>query len=114
MIRLLSPSTRRRVALWLCPELSVSPAVFDATSLPVFRGNIRPYWWRNEPLRDFLTAAHRQLTLEETRAKAIEQFGKDVPSISAIQRYWARLDAFKAAQRSEFTEFPTQMEAKDG
>lgn len=112
----LSPALRRRMALWLCPELAVSAAttVVAPITAPEFPGKIRPYWWRNEPLRDFLTASHRQLTLEETRAAAVKRFGDGVPSISAIHRYWTRLDKIKAAQRPQFTEFLIQTEANDG
>jgi hypothetical protein len=112
----LSPALRRRMALWLCPELAVPVAITAVAPItaPVFHGRIRPYWWRNEPLRDFLTGSHRQLTLEETRAEAVKRFGDGVPSISAIHRYWTRLDKLKAAQGPQFTEFLTQTEANDG
>ena len=116
MTLLFSPSLRRRVALWLCPELAVpsAPRAIDPESLPIFRGNFRPYWWRNEPLRDFLTASHRQLTLEETRAEAVKRFGNGVPSISAIHRYWTRLDELKAGHEADFPKFLKHMEANDG
>lgn len=116
MTPLFSPSLRRRVALWLCPELAIpsAPRAVDPASLPIFRGNIRPYWWRNEPLRDFLTASHRQLTLEETRTEAVKRFGDGVPSISAIHRYWTRLDNLKAHQGAGFTHFLTHKERNDG
>jgi hypothetical protein len=116
MIGLSLHAFRRRIALWLCPELEVRAAqpVFDPSSLPVFRGHYRPVWWRNEALRSFLTESHRRQTLEETRALAVEKFGDGVPSVSAIHRYWTRLDELKAASRPDFTQNPKPMEAIDG
>lgn len=116
MTPLLSPAVRRRIALWLCPELAAPamPGGIDLTTLPIFRGHIRPYWWRNEPLRTFLTVSHRQMTLEEVRAEAAKRFGKGVPSTSAIHRYWTRLDELKADQGAGFTQFLTDKERNDG
>lgn len=114
MIHLLAFSARRRVALWLCPELHAPRAETGLPEALIFPGNWRPRWWRNDALRDLLTLSHRRMTLEQVRDEAIRRGLTDVPSISAIQRYWARLDKVKAAQGPAFTSFPTQMEAQDG
>lgn len=62
------------------------------THLPVWRNGRRPPWWSNLPLRQFLVGAHRQMTLQDARDKAVQTFGTGVPSASSIQRFWGRLD----------------------
>ena len=62
------------------------------THLPVWGNGRRPPWWANLDMRRFLTNAHRQMTLQEARDKAVQVFGTGVPSTSSIHRYWARLD----------------------
>ena len=62
------------------------------THLPIWKNGRRPRWWSNVALREFLTAAHRQMTLAEARAAAARRFGADAPSLSGLHRYWAKLD----------------------
>jgi hypothetical protein len=62
------------------------------THLPIWKNGRRPVWWSNLPLRQFLLTAHRQMTLQDCRDKAVQVFGTGVPSISAIQRFWGQLD----------------------
>ena len=56
----------------------------------------RPRWWGNAELRVFLTASHRKLTMVEARSEAVLRFGEGVPSLSALHRYWQRLDALRS------------------
>ena len=91
---------RRGLALWLCPELAPPPAPLpvDPIDLPLWGAEFsRPRWWGNVELRVFLTASHRNLTMAEARAEAVLRFGEGVPSLSAIHRYWQRLDALRDA-----------------
>ena len=91
---------RRRLALWLCPDLAPLPAPMpvDPIDLPLWDAAFnRPRWWGNADLRVFLTASHRKLTMAETRAEALLRFGDCVPSLSALHRYWQRLDALRDA-----------------
>lgn len=93
MMRL--PPLRRRLALWLCPDLGpVAPQRLATLSdLPQFPGKSAPAWWSNDPLREFLTQAHRKLLLVEAHALAVTHFGDAAPSRSALHRYWQLLDA---------------------
>lgn len=59
---------------------------------PVWTSGRRPPWWNNLEVREFLTRAHRQMELVVVRDQGRERFGPGFPSISAIQRYWAKLD----------------------
>lgn len=63
------------------------------THLPIWRTGQRPKFWGDVEVREFLTAAHRQMTMVAVRAAAIERFGPArVPSMTALHRYWMRLD----------------------
>lgn len=63
------------------------------THLPIWRTGQRPKFWGDVEVREFLTAAHRQMTMVAVRAAAIERFGPArVPSMAAFCRYWKRLD----------------------
>lgn len=59
---------------------------------PVWKSGRRPPWWNNLEVREFLTRAHRQMELAVVREIGVQRFGSAFPSVSAIQRYWARLD----------------------
>jgi len=107
-------SLRRRLALWICPELGI-PALptVDTRRLKLFPTNRAPDWWFNVEIRDFLTAAHRQMTIADARAAAVARFGQRVPSLSSIQRYWARLDAVAtSAAPDTLSPNPTSKESR--
>lgn len=91
---------RRRLALWLCPDLAPTPAPWpaDPVDLPIWPTMSRPKWWGNAELRQFLTASHRQMRIVEAHAEATSRFGDGVPSLSALHRYWQQLDAYRDAQ----------------
>lgn len=82
----------RHVADHLLLVGSMDDFALRATNLPMWKNGSRPQWWPNLELRRFLTVAHRQMTLQDARDKAVQTFGVGVPSIAGIQRYWARLD----------------------
>lgn len=82
----------RHVADHLMTVGSLDEVALRVTHLPVWKNGRRPAWWSNLELRRFLTASHRQMRLQDARDKAVQTFGVGVPSISAIQRYWAQLD----------------------
>lgn len=82
----------RHVADHLLAVDGMVDAALNVTHLPIWQNGRRPSWWSNVDLRKFLTDAHRQMTLQDCRQRAAQRFGEDVPSISALQRYWARLD----------------------
>jgi hypothetical protein len=86
-------SLRRRLALWLCPELA-APQTATSEHL-LWRGAQRPAWWRHTALRAFLTQAHRQMTIADAVAEARRRFGDAAPASSSVQRYWQRLDALQ-------------------
>jgi hypothetical protein len=89
----IASSFRRRLALWICPELGKPVLAADDQLLAqVFRSNNVPSWSRNVRLRTFLTEVHRQMPIEDARAEAFRRFGAAAPSKSSIHRYWARLD----------------------
>lgn len=90
---------RRRVALWICPELAGPDAEAAWPSA------LRPEWWWNAPVREFLTSAHRTMTIREARTVCLERFGS-APGASSISRFWQRLDALKAG-RDPFTQQET-------
>jgi hypothetical protein len=64
---------------------------------PVWANGRRPPWWGNLEIREFLTRTHRQLRLLDVKAEGDVRFGDAFPSISAIQRFWARLDEIQRA-----------------
>ena len=88
---------RRRLALWLCPDLARQPTPAywpdDPISLPIWAGKVGPDWWQNPALRAYLTQTHRRVKLVEVQAEAVRRFGDLAPSRSALHRYWQRLDA---------------------
>jgi hypothetical protein len=106
-------SLRRRLALWICPELCPQPQPVDQqVASQIFRGNKVPTWWWNTGVRDFLTGAHRRMRIEDARAEAVRRFGAAAPSKSSIQRYWARLD-LRIANAGEGA-IPSQPASKEG
>lgn len=82
----------RHVADHLMAIDSMDEVALRITHLPIWKNGRRPDWWANIEMRRFLTAAHRQMKLQDARDKAVQTFGVGVPSVSAIQRYWAQLD----------------------
>ena len=67
--------------------------VRQLTHLPIWSSGRRPPWWHNIPLRQHLTEAHRQMTMQEALDAAERKFRKvDLPSVSGLNRYWLRLD----------------------
>lgn len=83
----------RHVADHLVAIGGMDDLALRVTHLPVWSNGRRPPWWSNLELRRFLMAAHRQMTLQDCRDKAVQTFGVGVPSITAIQRFWSKLDA---------------------
>lgn len=75
--------------------------VRQLTHLPIWSNGRRPPWWHNIPLRQHLTETHRQMTMQEALDAAKSKFGTaDLPSMSALNRYWMRLDeVFGPAKR---------------
>lgn len=96
---------RRRIALWLCPELA-PPATLpvDPVDLPIWPTMSRPKWWGHVELRTFLTATHRKMPIAAVQAEAVSRFGDGVPSLSALHRYWQQLDVYREAQNHEARE----------
>ena len=94
---------RRRIALWLCPDLASAPTPWpaDPVDLPIWPTMSRPKWWGNAELRQYLTASHRQMRIVEAHAEAVSRFGGGVPSLSALHRYWQQLDAYRDTQTSK-------------
>lgn len=64
----------------------------SVTHWPLWKSGRRPKGFENVAMRQFLTDAHRQMTLKQARDEAARRFGDAAPSMSSIQRYWARLD----------------------
>lgn len=62
--------------------------------LPIWIGERRPDFWKDIPVRKYLTAAHRQMTIPETVRIGRIRFGERCPGRSVIGRYWVRLDRF--------------------
>ena len=75
--------------------------VRQLTHLPIWSNGRRPPWWHNIPLRQHLTETHRQMTMQVALDAAAIKFGRaDLPSMSALNRYWMRLDeVFGPAKR---------------
>ena len=94
---------RRRLALWLCPDLAPASALWpaDPIDLPLWPTLSCPKWWGNAELRQYLTASHRQMRIVAAHAEAVSRFGGGVPSLSALHRYWQPLDAYRDAQTPE-------------
>ena len=69
----------------------------EISHAPVWPSGRRPPWWSNLEIREFLTRAHRQQTLSDAKSEGNARFGRAFPSISAIQRFWAKLDEIKRA-----------------
>lgn len=65
----------------------------QVTYMPIWRRGRRPVWWSNIALRELLTECHRQVTLQEALDEARRRFPDCRLSMSALQRYWAKLDA---------------------
>lgn len=86
LARIIAPEVFNDLAGTEVPGLHLT-----AAHLPQWKSGRRPDWWSNVGLREFLTEAHRQMTLAEARDEARRRFGV-APSITAIQRYWALLD----------------------
>lgn len=71
----------------------IAPIAHQASYLPVWKNGRRAKWWSDLDVRAFLTRAHRQMTMKEARAALIDLYGRDrAPSVSAIHRYWMKLD----------------------
>lgn len=60
--------------------------------LPIWKNGRRPAWWHDLEIREFLTRAHRQMSILLCAQKGRERFGSRCPKKSAIHVYWQRLD----------------------
>jgi hypothetical protein len=61
--------------------------------LPVLSHGRRPKFWVDEEVRDFLTACHRRVEINDALKACAKRFGTErTPSRSALHRYWANLD----------------------
>ncbi len=62
-------------------------------TMPVWSNGRRPNFWSDFEVREVLTAAHWQVTMDQVRALCASKFGAArAPSRSAIARYWQVLD----------------------
>ena len=97
------------------PKLSAEDADFlvRISHAPVWKNGRRPPWWSNLEIREFLTRAHRQQELVVTRDLGRMRFGCGFPSVSSIQRFWAKLDQVHRADPSSATPRPRSPKKKE-
>ncbi|MBP0439476.1 hypothetical protein [Tianweitania sediminis] len=83
--------------------------------LPMFPGQRHkryPKFWGDIEVREYLIKLHRQHELAVVHSSALARFGeKRTPSISAIHRFWMRLDSHRGHAPFSTTYAP-QVEAK--
>lgn len=60
--------------------------------LKMWNGGRRPDFWGDIPVRTFLTASHRQVTLHQAVRIGRMRFGERCPSVTTVCTYWQRLD----------------------
>lgn len=110
---MLGVAIRRRIALWICPELLATSFTdyakrrygddyaLDAARLRPPRRGRPPAFWSDVAVREVVIATHRQMTIDEALAAIVSQFGKErAPSRSALARYWKYLDSIRRSERS--------------
>lgn len=76
------------------PQL-VAPTARELTDIshePIWANGRRPLWWADLEVREFLTRAHRQMSLLTAAEIGARRFGGRCPKKSAIHTYWQRLD----------------------
>lgn len=81
----------------------VTPTALELAGIshePIWANGRRPPWWGDLEVREFLTAAHRQMSLLQAAQIGARRFGSRCPKKSAIHTYWQRLDRLHA-QNSE-------------
>lgn len=59
---------------------------------PIWKGQRRPDFWKDVPVRRFLAVSHRQMTLSETVRIGRARYGDRCPGMSVVGRFWQRLD----------------------
>lgn len=105
-------SFRRRLALWICPELvpqsdretqCEGEFLRELTHLPIWPSARRPSWWHHLDVREFLTVAHRQMSCIEAERQGKQHFGERCPRKTAIHSYWQRLDVAKTGKTLHLT-----------
>lgn len=70
----------------------------DLTHEPIWLNGRRPAWWGDLEIRQFLTTAHRQMSILEAARVGAQRFGDRCPKKSAIHAYWQRLDRLHLKQ----------------
>lgn len=75
-------------------EQDVLPGGYVLAFLPALGSTRRnPSFWSDLDVRRMVIATHRQMTIEEARARIASKLGADrTPSKSALARAWKRLD----------------------
>lgn len=81
------------IATHLTNLAGASDLLMRLTNLPIWRNGRRPVWWHDFEVREFLTVTHRQMALHLAEREGRRRFGDRCPGLSAIGRYWQRLDA---------------------
>lgn len=89
---------RRRLALWICPDLWAAELAVQNVDDVLNFGRRAPSWWADTEVRDFLAGAYGDLTLAQTAAAGQAKYGYRCPSKSTIHRFWQRLDAARAVE----------------
>jgi hypothetical protein len=64
----------------------------DLAHEPIWSNGRRPSWWHDIEVRQFLTSAHRQMSLLQAAKIGARRFGARCPKKSSIHVYWQRLD----------------------
>ncbi|MGR3480674.1 hypothetical protein [Salipiger marinus] len=83
---------------------SVSGArLAEISNEPIWANGRRPPWWSDLEVREFLTSAHRQMSLLQAEAVGQSRFGARCPRKSAIHTYWQRLDRLHALKKGVST-----------
>lgn len=93
VVRPFSPS-KALLPIKVPDAMTTSDAAFLAslTVSSIWTNGRRPPWWGDLEIRELLTRSHRQMTLHEVAEIGRSRFGDRCPSISAIHRFWEKLD----------------------
>lgn len=80
--------------------IATSPSVLaEISHEPIWANGRRPPWWSDLEVREFLTTAHRQMSILQAARVGQKRFGARCPKKSSIHTYWQRLDRLHAQKK---------------
>lgn len=83
----------------MCLVAATPSALAQISHEPIWANGRRPPWWADLEVREFLTTAHRQMSILQAARAGQKRFAARCPKKTAIHTYWQRLDRLHALKK---------------